>query len=91
MLLNVLLFLESLGGGELILIFIFVLFFFGSKKIPELARGLGNGMRQFKDAMNGVQRDITDAMHTDIDKDETKDKPLLPPKGSDGKQDSTKE
>ncbi|HNQ12366.1 MAG TPA: twin-arginine translocase TatA/TatE family subunit [Bacteroidia bacterium] len=64
----IILFLESLGGGELIVIFIFVLFFFGSKKIPELARGLGSGMRQFKDAMNGVQRDINDAMHEDQNK-----------------------
>lgn len=52
------LFLESLGGGELIVIMLFVLLFFGSKNIPSLARGLGKGIREFKDAMNGVQSEI---------------------------------
>lgn len=52
------LFLESLGGGELIVIMLFVLLFFGSKNIPSLARGLGKGIREFKDAMNGVQTEI---------------------------------
>lgn len=36
--------------------------FFGSKKIPELARGLGKGMREFKDATSGVQREIEKGM-----------------------------
>ena len=53
-----LLFLNSLGGGEIFLILIVVLLFFGSNKIPELARGLGRGMREFKDAASGIQREI---------------------------------
>ena len=60
--LAVVLFLDSLGGGELLLIMLFILMFFGSGKIPELAKGLGRGMREFKDAMGGVQRDIEQSM-----------------------------
>ncbi|MBK9402520.1 MAG: twin-arginine translocase TatA/TatE family subunit [Bacteroidetes bacterium] len=59
----IILFLESLGGGELVVILLFVLLFFGSKNIPSLARGLGSGIRQFKDAMNGVQSEIKQGMH----------------------------
>jgi len=54
----IVLFLENIGGGELLVILLFVLMFFGSKKVPELARGLGKGMREMKDAMNGIQADI---------------------------------
>jgi TatA/E family protein of Tat protein translocase len=50
----------NLGGGEIFFILLFVLIFFGSKKIPEVARGLGKGIRQFKDAAEGIQRDIQD-------------------------------
>lgn len=57
------LFLESLGGGELLLILVFILIFFGSKNIPSLARGLGRGIREMKDAMNGVQTEIQKGIH----------------------------
>ena len=57
-----LLFLESLGGGEVLLIFLFVLLFFGSESIPGLARGLGKAMREFKDAVSGVQSEIRQGM-----------------------------
>lgn len=49
----------NLGAGEIVLILVVIMFFFGSKKIPELARGLGKGMREFKDAANGIQRELT--------------------------------
>ncbi|MFM7014999.1 MAG: twin-arginine translocase TatA/TatE family subunit [Bacteroidota bacterium] len=52
------LFLESLGGGEVMVILLFVLMFFGSEKIPDIARGLGKGIREVKDAMNGVQDEL---------------------------------
>ena len=52
------LFLESLGGGEVMVILLFVLMFFGSEKIPDIARGLGKGIREVKDAMNGVQEEL---------------------------------
>jgi len=51
----------NLGGSEIFVIMLFVLMFFGSKQIPQLARGLGRGMREFKDAMNGIEREIRDA------------------------------
>lgn len=60
---GIILFLESLGGGELLVILLFVLLFFGSKNIPSLARGLGKGIREFKDAMNGVQSEIKQGMY----------------------------
>ena len=74
--LHIYLFLDSLGGGEILLIMVFVLFFFGSGKIPDIAKGLGRGMREFKDAMGGVQRDIEQSMReTEIKKEETKNSP----------------
>ena len=44
------LFLGDIGGSELMLIMVVILIFFGANKIPELARGLGKGIREFKDA-----------------------------------------
>lgn len=54
----VLLFFD-IGGGEIILILIVALILFGGDKLPELARGLGKGIRDFKDASEGVKREIT--------------------------------
>ena len=48
----------NMGGGEIFLIFLVVLLLFGSNKIPEFARSLGKGIRQFKDATQEIQRDI---------------------------------
>ena len=48
----------NMGGGEIFLIAIVVLLLFGGKKLPELARGLGKGIREFKDASEGVKREI---------------------------------
>lgn len=50
----------NLGGGEIIVVLLIVLLFFGSKKLPELARGLGKGIRQFKDATADIQKDISE-------------------------------
>jgi sec-independent protein translocase protein TatA len=58
----VILFLDSLGGGEVMVIMLFILIFFGSDKIPGLAKGLGKGMREFKDAMNGIQSELKQNM-----------------------------
>ncbi len=52
-----LLFLGSLGGPEIILIAFIVLLLFGGRKIPELMKGLGKGVKSFKDGMNGVGND----------------------------------
>jgi sec-independent protein translocase protein TatA len=55
MILSVLLgFLGGLGGGEIFLLVLVLLIFFGGKKIPELARGLGKGIKEFKDAKDGT-------------------------------------
>lgn len=48
----------NLGSGEILLIVLVILILFGSKKIPELAQGIGKGMREFKKALNDVQEDI---------------------------------
>ena len=48
----------NMGGGEIMLILAVVLLLFGGKKLPELARGLGKGIREFKDASDGVKREI---------------------------------
>ncbi|MCX8056832.1 MAG: twin-arginine translocase TatA/TatE family subunit [Ignavibacteria bacterium] len=48
----------SLGTGEIILILLVVLILFGAKKIPELAQGLGKGIREFKKAMRDVEEEI---------------------------------
>ena len=51
----------NLGGGEIFLILMVVLLFFGSKRIPELAKGIGKGMREFKDAMGGIENEVRKA------------------------------
>jgi sec-independent protein translocase protein TatA len=48
----------ALGGWEILLILTVILIFFGAKKIPELARGLGKGMREFKDATKEIKDEI---------------------------------
>ena len=55
---NTLLFLGNLGTGEIIIIAIVVLLLFGGKKIPELMKGLGKGIKQFKDGVSGIEDDI---------------------------------
>ncbi|SMO62041.1 Sec-independent protein translocase subunit TatA/TatB [Solitalea koreensis] len=62
MLNNSLLFL-NLGTGELVLIMLVVLLLFGGKKLPELARGLGRGIREFKDASEGIKQELHDSMN----------------------------
>lgn len=55
---SVLLFFEF-GAGEIMFIMLVALLLFGGDKLPELARGLGKGIRDFKDATEGVKREIT--------------------------------
>ena len=48
----------GLGGPEVLLIFFVILLLFGAKKLPELAQGLGKGIREFKKAMNDTTDDV---------------------------------
>ncbi|MFN3917054.1 MAG: twin-arginine translocase TatA/TatE family subunit [Flavobacteriales bacterium] len=56
-----LLFLNSISTGEIITIMFFILFFFGAKSIPKIARTAGRTIRQIKDATQSIQRDIEDS------------------------------
>lgn len=48
----------SLGGSEIFLILLVILIFFGAKKLPELAKGLGQGIREFRKAAKDVQEEV---------------------------------
>ena len=52
------LFIGGLGMQEVLLIALVVLLFFGGKKIPELMKGLGKGVRSFKEGMNNIEKEI---------------------------------
>lgn len=62
------LFLGGLGPWEIGLIVLAILLLFGAKRIPELARGLGRGIREFKDASREIKREIDEAASLDDDK-----------------------
>ena len=49
------------GGWEIVIIALLILLMFGAKKLPELARGLGQGIREFKGAVDGVKNEIEEA------------------------------
>lgn len=49
---------ENIGGSEILVILFVVFIFFGPKKLPELGKNIGKGIREFRSAMNSVQRDI---------------------------------
>ena len=72
---NVMFGIFNLGGGEIILILALVLILFGAKKLPELAKGLGTGIKEFKKAT----RDVTDEMHSAMEEPPPAPKPLPPP------------
>jgi sec-independent protein translocase protein TatA len=63
----------GLGGSEMIVILLVVLLLFGGRKIPELMRGLGNGIREFNDAKKSVKSHIEEGMkEKDTKKEEAK-------------------
>ncbi|AMS27897.1 hypothetical protein AEM51_13610 [Bacteroidetes bacterium UKL13-3] len=62
----------GLGGSEMIVILLVVLLLFGGKKIPELMRGLGNGIREFNDAKKSVKTHLEEGMKEKETKEETK-------------------
>lgn len=63
-----------IGGPEIFIILLIIVIFFGADKIPEIARGLGKGIRQVKDATNDIKREINESankqgINTDLVKD----------------------
>ncbi len=67
-----LLFIGGFGMQEIVLILLVVLLFFGGKKIPELMKGLGKGVRSFKDGVNNIENDIKADDSKDKKEDSTK-------------------
>lgn len=62
----------SLGWNEILLILLVILLLFGGRKIPELMRGLGKGIREFNDAKSNVRREIEEGINE-------KERPATPP------------
>lgn len=53
--------LGVIGGSEIIVILLLVLVLFGGKKIPELMKGLGKGVKEYKKAVNGIEEEVNNA------------------------------
>ena len=62
------------GGWEMVVIALVILLLFGAKKLPELAKGLGQGIREFKGAVDGVKDEMKDAQDTIESENEPSDK-----------------
>lgn len=69
---NTLLFLNNFGAPEILLIALVVLLLFGGKKIPELMRGIGKGVRSFKEGINDVKEEINKPVEDDKKNEEKK-------------------
>lgn len=59
---NIFAFIGNLGGWEMALIVFVILLLFGAKKIPDLARGLGKGIREFKDATKEIKNQVEEGI-----------------------------
>lgn len=59
----------SFGGMEILIIGLAILLFFGAKRIPELARGLGQGMKEFKKASNEIKKELEEGQKEGLDSD----------------------
>jgi len=69
----------SIGTQELIIILVIVLLLFGAKRIPEIARSMGQGIREFKKATKEISADVNASLDVkDEDKDKDKDKRTRP-------------
>jgi sec-independent protein translocase protein TatA len=60
-------FFGNLGWPEIVVILLVILLLFGGRKLPELARGLGKGLREFKDAVRGAKNEFEDAADLDAE------------------------
>ena len=65
--------LGIIGGQEIIIILVIVLVLFGGKKIPELMRGLGKGVKEYKNAVNGIEKETKDIASPNDDNDVSED------------------
>lgn len=68
---------NSIGAPEILIIAIFILVFFGAKRIPELARGLGQGIKEFRQASKDIKKEIEDSsrdINDAVNQDETSSK-----------------
>jgi sec-independent protein translocase protein TatA len=63
---------ENIGGPELLLILIVIFLFFGVKKLPEIAKGLGQGIREFRKATRDIQEEVNKEVKQGDDKLEKK-------------------
>jgi sec-independent protein translocase protein TatA len=63
---------ENIGGPELLLILVVIFLFFGAKKIPEIAKGLGQGIREFRKAAHDIQNEVDKEVKQIDDKSEKK-------------------
>jgi sec-independent protein translocase protein TatA len=59
----------DVGFAEMIIIFLVILVFFGAKRLPELAGGLGKSIREFKKGIKDVQDEVTQEIHQSVDED----------------------
>ena len=59
---------ENIGGPELLLILLVIFVFFGAKKIPEIAKGLGQGIREFRKAARDIQEEVNKEVKQGDDK-----------------------
>jgi sec-independent protein translocase protein TatA len=66
--LHSLLFIGGLGGWEIMVILLVVLIFFGANKIPEIARGMGKGIREFKDATKEIKKEVESGVNLEDNK-----------------------
>jgi sec-independent protein translocase protein TatA len=71
---------DLFSGPHIILIALMILLLFGGKKIPELMRGLGRGIREFKDAKDNVTREMEDHMNNDTRAKSSSTPAATPPK-----------
>ena len=58
----------GLGTGEILIILLIILLLFGAKKLPELAKGLGKGINEFKKASNEIKKEVQEASDSKEDK-----------------------
>jgi sec-independent protein translocase protein TatA len=76
-------FIEGIGGPELLMIMFIILLLFGANRLPELARGIGKSVREFKKAASGVEEEVRRAMEEEPTKPASKPAATLPHSPSD--------